>query len=48
LLCPIIEALDLTPLFGHDSDEVSTNLDGLKAGAGCAQARLKSIGVPVP
>jgi len=28
--------------------DVSTYLDGLKARAGRAQARLKSIGVPVP
>jgi hypothetical protein len=28
-------------------NDVSTWLDGLKAGAGRAQARLKSIGVPV-
>jgi len=28
--------------------DVSTYLDGLKARAGRAQARLKSIGAPVP
>jgi hypothetical protein len=28
--------------------DVSTYLDGLKAGASRAQTRLKSIGVPVP
>jgi hypothetical protein len=29
-------------------NDVSTYLDGLKARAGRANARLKSIGVPVP
>jgi hypothetical protein len=29
-------------------NDVSTYLDGLKARAGHAHARLKSIGVPVP
>jgi hypothetical protein len=54
LLCPIIEAqieeywqlgCKVLNLPGND---VSTWLDGLKARAGRAHPRLKSIGVPMP
>jgi hypothetical protein len=33
---------------GAEGNDVSTYLDGMKARAGRAHARLKSIGVPTP
>jgi hypothetical protein len=35
-------------VLNRPGNDVGTYLDGLKARAGRAQARLKSIGVPVP